>query len=106
MGVAPDRLQSLPLFSTLSGGELEQVGRLFEHREVSSGSTLTSEGASGYSFFVIEKGTVRVERSGELLETLGPGDFFGETAILSGEPRNATVTADSQVDLLVMFGTQ
>ena len=55
---------------------------------------------------MIEGGTVEVERDGNVVNTLGPGDFFGETAILSGERRNATITAVSEVDLLVLFGTE
>jgi CRP/FNR family cyclic AMP-dependent transcriptional regulator len=106
MPVPADRLQALPLFSTLSQEEREAVGRLFEPRQVSPGTRLTLEGASGYSFFVIEDGTVQVERAGKLLETLGPGDFFGEAAILTGERRNASVTAASDANLFVLFGTE
>ena len=78
---------------------------MFEQRRVGPGTRLTLEGASGYSFFVIEEGTVQVERAGRLLETLGPGDFFGEAAILTGERRNASVTAASDASLFVLFGT-
>jgi CRP/FNR family transcriptional regulator, cyclic AMP receptor protein len=94
------------LFSTLSADELAALGGKFEERQVRAGTRLTTEGASGYSFFVIENGTVEVERDGTIVNTLGPGDFFGETAILSGERRNATITAASEVDLLVLFGTE
>ena len=82
------------------------MGRMFEQRRVSPGTRLTLEGASGYSFFVIEEGTVQVERAGRLLETLGPGDFFGEAAILTGERRNASVTAASDANVLGLFGTE
>ncbi len=106
MSIAPDRLRVLPLFASLSDGELERLGRALEAKRVSPGAHLTLEGASGYSFFVIESGTVRVERDGQLLKTLSDGDFFGEAAILTGERRNATVTAASDVELLVLFGTE
>lgn len=106
MPVSADRLQSVPLFSTLTAEELAAVGGRFEERQVRAGTHLTTEGASGYTFFVIESGTVEVERDGRVLNTLGPGDFFGETAILSGERRNATITAASDVDVLVLFGTE
>ena len=49
---------------------------------------------------------MQVERAGRLLETLGPGDFFGEAAILTGERRNASVTAASDANLFVLFGTE
>ena len=106
MAVAPERLQALPLFAGMSDDVLERVARSFEQKQVSVGVRLTLEGASGYSFFVIENGTVEVERGGDVLQTLGPGEFFGEAAILTGERRNATVTASSDVDLLVLFGTE
>jgi voltage-gated potassium channel len=103
--VSPERLQAVPLFSTLSPEELAALGGRFEARQVRAGICLTREGASGYTFFVIESGAVEVEQNGAVVGTLGPGDFFGETAIISGERRNATVTAASEVDLLVLFGT-
>jgi CRP-like cAMP-binding protein len=106
MPVSAERLQAVPLFSTLTADELAAVGGRFEERQVRAGNHITTEGASGYTFFVIESGTVEVQRDGSVLNTLGPGDFFGETAILSGERRNATVTAATEVDLLVLFGTE
>jgi CRP-like cAMP-binding protein len=106
MPVSAERLRTVPLFSTLSPEELAALSSHFEERQVLPGTHLTTEGASGYTFFVIEDGTVEVERDGTLINTLGPGDFFGETAILSGERRNATITAISEVDLIVLFGTE
>ena len=106
MAVAVDRLTLLPLFSALASDELKAMSGLFTHRQVSAGTRLTVEGASGYTFFVIESGTVHVERAGELLSTLGAGDFFGEMSIRSGARRNATVTATTTVDLLVLVGTE
>jgi CRP-like cAMP-binding protein len=105
MPVSPERLQAVPLFSTLSAEELAALGGRFEARQVRAGTRLTTEGASGYTFFVIEDGMFEVEQNGSLVGTLGPGDFFGETAIISGDRRNATVTAASEADLLVLFGT-
>jgi CRP-like cAMP-binding protein len=106
MPVSSERLQAVPLFSTLSTEELAALGGRFEERQVKPGTRVTTAGASGYMFFVIESGTVEVERDGSVGNTRGPGDFFGETAILSGDRRNATVTAASEVDLLVLFGTE
>ncbi len=93
MPVTPERLRAVEIFASLSGEELESLAHAFEEKQASPGTRLTLEGASGYSFFVIEAGTVEVERGGETLKTLGAGDFFGEAAILTGERRNATVTA-------------
>jgi CRP-like cAMP-binding protein len=106
VAVSPDRLRAVPLFSSLSEDELERLGAAFEEKQSSAGTRLTLEGASGYSFFVIESGTVEVDRGGAVLKTLGPGDFFGEAAILTGERRNATITASTDVELLVLFGTE
>jgi CRP-like cAMP-binding protein len=106
VAVSAERLQALPLFSDLTAEELDALGGRFEARQVRAGTNLTTEGAPGYMFFVIENGGVRVEQNGAVVNTLGPGDFFGEAAIISGEPRNATVCASSDVDLLVLFGTE
>ena len=89
VSVDVERLKGLPLFTELSTGDLERVAMAFEEKRVSAGVRLTLEGASGYSFFLIEAGNVDVERGGTLLETLGSGDFFGEAAILTGR-RDAT----------------
>lgn len=108
MPVPVERLSRLALFaeSQLSPVELERIARSFEPKQASNGTVLTVEGAAGYSFFLIETGSVKVTREGEVLEELGPGDFFGEAAILTGERRNATVTASSDATLLVLFGTE
>ena len=105
MPVSAERLLAVPLFSTLSEDELAALAGRFEERDARTGTRLTTEGASGYTFFVIESGTVEVARDGSVVTTLGPGDFFGEAAILSGERRNATITSTADTQLLVMFGT-
>jgi CRP-like cAMP-binding protein len=104
--ISPDRLRAVPLFSTLSDDELAALAGRFEEREAKAGTRLTTEGASGYTFFVIDSGAVEVARDGSVLTTLGPGDFFGEAAILSGERRNATITSTAETRLWVMFGTE
>lgn len=106
MAIDVDRLSALPLFAALSTDELAALSCSLTHRECGAGTRLTVEGASGYTFFVIENGEVQVEQGGRVINTLGPGDFFGEMAIVSGDRRSATVTAKSKVDLLVLFGTE
>ena len=96
----------MPLFSSLSSDDLQALCGRFEERQVRAGTNLTTEGAPGYTFFVIESGNVEIEQDGTIVNTLGPGDFFGESAIISGDRRNATVSASSDVDLLVLFGTE
>jgi CRP-like cAMP-binding protein len=100
------RLSALPLFAGFDAAELEPVAESAEVRTALPGDVVAREGASGYTFFVILDGTVDVDRGGQFLETLGPGDFFGEMAIVGEGRRNATVTAASDVELLVLFGTE
>jgi CRP-like cAMP-binding protein len=102
----PARLAMVPLFEDLSGEELDLLVSWTEEHEVSRGQSLVSEGAAGYVFFVIEEGTAGVERDGEFLRELGPGDHFGEIAILDGGRRTATVVATSDMRILAMFGTE
>jgi CRP-like cAMP-binding protein len=105
MPVDPARLRDLPLFSELAEAELTHIAAYAEPKTSDPGDVLTHEGASGYTFFLILEGTVDVDRDGELIESLGRGDFFGEMAILGSGRRNATVTASTRVELLVLFGT-
>jgi CRP-like cAMP-binding protein len=67
---------------------------------------LTGEGAAGYSFFILIQGSAVVTSEGADRAALGPGDFFGEIAILGNGRRTATVTTTSPTRLLVMFGTE
>jgi CRP-like cAMP-binding protein len=106
MAVEAAKLRALPLFADIDDAELEELAQSAEVRTASPGDVLAREGASGYTFFVIADGTVDVDRGGEFLETLGPGDFFGEMAIVGEGRRNATVTASSAVELIVLFGTE
>ncbi len=102
----PARLATLPLFEDLSAEQLALLASWTEEHEVSRGQSLVSEGAAGYVFFVIEEGTAGVEREGEFLRELGPGDHFGEIAILDGGRRTASVVATSNMRILAMFGTE
>ena len=92
MAVAPAELASIPLFASLSEAEREQVAGWFEPRTAAEGVTLAGEGATGYCFFVLAEGHAAVSSNGSQLATLGPGDFFGEIALVDGGRRTATVT--------------
>jgi CRP-like cAMP-binding protein len=104
--VTPDELASVPLFDALSDADLDSLTHLFQPRDVSEGVELTGEGASGYSFFILLDGGAIVTANGNRLAELGPGEFFGEAAILDGGRRTATVTTSAPSRLLVMFGTE
>jgi CRP-like cAMP-binding protein len=106
MNVAVDTLADLPLFASLTPDEREQVAGWAELRTASPGDRICGEGASGYSFFILCSGAADVTQEGEELRVLGPGDFFGELAILGDGRRSATVTAVVPSTLLVFFGTE
>jgi CRP-like cAMP-binding protein len=106
MNVAVDTLADLPLFASLTPDEREQVAGWAELRTASPGDRICGEGASGYSFFILCSGAADVTQEGEGLRVLGPGDFFGELAILGDGRRSATVTAVVPSTLLVFFGTE
>ena len=98
-----DRLKKLPLFEELSHKELERLATWADEVDVAQGRHLTEEGAFGHEFFVIEEGTAEVTHEGVVIAELGPGDYFGELAILEHKRRSATVTATSPLRVIVMF---
>ena len=102
---SPETLAAIPLFASLSEAELRELATWFDEQSVSQGVRLVGEGAAGYSFFVLVDGGVEVVAGEETLAQLGPGDFFGEMAILGNGRRVATVTATSPAKVLVLFGT-
>ena len=99
-------LTRLPLFASLDDATLTKIALWFTPRSVSEHTDLTGEGASGYSFFVMVDGSASVTRAGEKLAELGPGDFFGEGAIIGAGRRGATVRTSVPCEVLVMFGSE
>ena len=97
-----DLLATVPLFSGCSNKELRRIATLADEIDLRTGKVLTTQGAPGREFFVLLDGTVDVVRDGERISTLGPGDFFGELALVSNIPRTATVTATSPIRALVV----
>jgi len=96
-GPSLDLLQQIPLFADFDRGELERISRTFKDRTFDAGSTVVGEGKTGAGFFVIESGEATVSRRGEERGKLGPGDYFGEIALIDDGARSATVTADSEL---------
>ncbi len=88
-------LAEIGIFSELSKRELKSVARLMTELELKDGATLTRQGEPGREFMIISSGTAKVEIDGVTVAHLGPGDFLGELAVISGTPRTATVTATS-----------
>jgi CRP/FNR family transcriptional regulator, cyclic AMP receptor protein len=97
-----DHLRQVALFSTCSRKDLQKVAHRSEDKRVAAGTTIVSEGDNGDEFFVILDGTAAVSRQGRKIATLGPGSGFGEIALLEDAPRNATVVADTDIDLVVL----
>jgi len=90
-------LQRVPLFSDLDKKELESLARTFKERNVSAGETVVSEDSGAAGFFVIEDGTAKVTVHGQERGALGPGDYFGEIALIDEGARTATVTAATEL---------
>ena len=101
-----DDLAAIPLFGSMSPADLQETAPWFEVETAGEGTRLCGEGAAGYSFFILGEGDAVVTAGDETLGTLGPGDFFGEVAILGGGRRSATVTTTSPARLLVLHGTE
>lgn len=90
-------LAKIPLFKECTKKELQAVSRLVTPINVKAGKVLTKEGDAGREFMIIASGTASVRRKGRKIAALGPGDFFGELALLAGVPRTATVIAESDM---------
>jgi len=97
-----DHLQQVPLFAACSRKDLQLVAKRAEEVKVAAGKTLISEGETGHEFFVILDGQARVTRRGRKIATLGPGDAFGELALLEKAPRNSTIVAETDSELVVL----
>jgi SulP family sulfate permease len=90
-------LQRVPLFSDLERRDLERIAGSMKQRTFNAGDTVLVEGESGVGFFVIDDGHATVSVGGEERRKLGPGDYFGEVALLAQTDRTATVTADDEL---------
>jgi len=97
-----DHLAAVPLFSACSRKDLQLVAKRAEDIKVEAGKQLVTEGDTGTEFFVIIDGNATVARHGQKVAELGPGQFFGDLALLDRAPRNATITADTPMELVVL----
>ena len=88
-----EMLKRVPLFSELDNRELEQIATSMRERRFRAGDVVTQEGSGGVGFFVVEEGEAEVNVGGEARGTIGPGDYFGEIALINESPRTATLTA-------------
>ena len=97
------KLADIPLFQELTPDECAQLGAACSEVDVEAGTTLIQEGDFGYSMFAIVSGFAEVSKNGRLIHTLGPGEVFGEIAVMSSGRRTATVTAKSDMRLIVLL---
>ena len=101
-----DLIKRVPLFSAASRHELEEIASIADEIDLPEGKALITEGDTGREFFVLVEGNADVRRKRRKIGTLGPGDFFGEIALISKTPRNATITTTSRARALVITDRQ
>jgi len=90
-------LKTVPLFAGVGDRELKRLANVMRESRFNEGEAITTEGRSGIGFFLIEDGNASVSLHGEIIRTLGPGDHFGEIALIDEGPRSATVTASTDL---------
>ncbi len=88
-----EHLRRVPLFGGIPDSGLDSIARQLSERSYEPGAVIVKQGEPGVGFYLIDEGKVEVEQGGRSLATLGPGDFFGELALLEDVPRTATVIA-------------
>jgi CRP-like cAMP-binding protein len=97
-----ETLRGIPLFAELDDDGLEVVATLATEFHAPAGQVLAERGQPGSGLFIIEEGTVEVDMPGGVAVELGPGEFFGEVALLTDSPRNARVRVRTDVRCLAI----
>ena len=97
-----DLIKGVPLFASASKQELAEIASIADEIDLPEGKVLIKEGDTGREFFVLVDGTAEIARGGKKVAAIGPGDFFGEIALIAKTPRNATITTTSPVRALVI----
>jgi CRP/FNR family cyclic AMP-dependent transcriptional regulator len=97
-----DHLARVPIFASCSAKQLDQIAGVTVELAIERGQVLTQQGSVGSELFIILDGQATVSHDDNLIATVGPGDFAGEMAVLSNEPRNASVVAETNMTVLVL----
>lgn len=97
-----DLLRKVPLFSELSKRHLNEIAKHADQAEMREGSVFAKQGRTGTEFVFIVDGKAQVEKDGKAIRRISAGDFFGEISMIDGQPRTATVTAETDGTLLVV----
>jgi len=100
-----DLLKKVPLFSSLSQRHLKEISKHADQVQVDTGKVLAQQGKPGWEFIFIVAGEARVEKGGKVIRQLAGGDFFGEVALIDGKPRTASVTAETDMTVLIVHKT-
>ena len=95
-------LAAVPVFSNCTKKQLQEIGRVADELILPVGKVLARQGEVGFEMFILLDGTAAVTRDGQHVATVTTGDVVGELAVLSGHPRNATVTAETELRVLVL----
>jgi CRP-like cAMP-binding protein len=97
-----DLLKKVPLFINLSKRHLNEIGKHADQVSIKAGNVLAQQGNIGWDFILIVEGKAQVKKDGKVIRHLSSGDFFGEISLIDGEPRTATVIAETDMALLVV----
>ena len=99
---AAETVDQVKLLTSLGKRERRKLADSLRERRYSAGDTISSENEGGIGFFLIAEGSATVSVHGTARRSLGPGDFFGEMALITGEPRSAAIVADSDMVTYVL----
>jgi CRP-like cAMP-binding protein len=97
-----DHLRSVPLLANCTKQQLQAIGKIATDIDIPAGTVLMAEGSAAHEFVIIMSGQATVKRAGRKIATLGPNDVVGELALLAHRPRNATVVAETDMEVLVV----